>query len=90
MTEKERLVELLERVAIEKDCPQMDEVADYLLDNGVVVPPFRFGDSVYLLITKKSKGHNYSIFTYIHKSSVTNINFFRFIDEFGKTVFLTK
>lgn len=36
---RDRLIELLEKAAKEMDCPQMDEVADYLLANGVIVPP---------------------------------------------------
>jgi len=44
---RDRLIELLEKAAKEMDCPQMDEVADYLLSNGVIVPPVRVGQKVY-------------------------------------------
>ncbi len=98
MIERERLIELLlkSEPIQERDLDddwgdgEIEEIADYLLANGVIVPPFKVGDWVYILITKKSKGRNYSIFTYIHRSTVTNINFFRFVKDFGKTVFLTK
>lgn len=43
------MIELLEKVAIEKDCPQMDEVADYLLANGVIVLPCKVGDTVFII-----------------------------------------
>lgn len=56
MTEKQRLVELM------KKCPDwavfsvrngfsadLDLLADYLLDNGVIVPPCKVGDVVYRL-----------------------------------------
>ena len=38
MTQRSKLIELLEEAAVKMDCPQMDEVADYLLANGVVIP----------------------------------------------------
>ena len=37
MTQREKLKELLEEAAQKMDCPQMDEVADFLLANGVMV-----------------------------------------------------
>lgn len=37
MTDRDRLIELFFKVAEEKDCPQPNEVADYLLANGVIV-----------------------------------------------------
>ena len=39
MTAQEKLTELLEEAAMKMDCPQMNEVADYLLANGVIVTP---------------------------------------------------
>ena len=45
---RDRLIELLEKAAKEMDCPQMDEVADYLLANGVTVLPCKVGDTVYM------------------------------------------
>lgn len=41
------LEKLLNQAAKEMDCPQMDEVADFLLANGVIVPPIKIGQTVY-------------------------------------------
>lgn len=50
---RDRLIELLEKAAKEMDCPQMDEVAEYLLANGVIVPPCKVGDTVYVIAIKR-------------------------------------
>ena len=39
MTAKDKIAELLEEAAEIMDSPQMDEVADYLIENGVTVLP---------------------------------------------------
>lgn len=55
MTQKERLVELLENapghsnVRYKSHKEMMEDLADYLLQNGVIVPPCRVGDTVYKL-----------------------------------------
>lgn len=46
MTQKERLVELLTGKSIDQE-EDVDYVADYLLKNGVIVPPCKVGDTVY-------------------------------------------
>ena len=46
MTDRDRLIELFFKVTEEKDCPQPHEIADYLLANGVIVPPCKVGDYV--------------------------------------------
>lgn len=46
MTDRDRLIELLFKVTEEKDCPQPNEITDYLLENGVTVPPCKVGDYV--------------------------------------------
>ena len=46
---REKLIELLLRVSKEKDCPQMHEIADYLLENGVIVLPCNIGQRVWML-----------------------------------------
>ena len=57
MTERERLIELLMQGELEADkqgvfnCSRSkwkaEIMADYLLKNGVIVPPVKFGDTVY-------------------------------------------
>lgn len=43
MTTKSKLTELLEEAAQKMDCPQMDEVAEYLIANGVTVESKKYG-----------------------------------------------
>ena len=48
MSEKERLVELLQGWGNkENDGVRAESIADYLLENGVVVPPVKVGQKVY-------------------------------------------
>lgn len=47
--DRDRLIELLFKVTEEKDCPQPDEIADYLLANGVIVPPCYIGQEIWYL-----------------------------------------
>ena len=47
MTERERLVELLD-IIIQPGEKTLGDIADYLLANGVVVPPCKVGDKVYI------------------------------------------
>ena len=51
MTERERLVELLEEAEgqVNNDLPTIEEIADYLLANGVIVPPCKVGDTVFII-----------------------------------------
>lgn len=48
MTERERLVELLNE-STDKNGIYLDKIADYLLVNGVIVLPFKVGDKVYII-----------------------------------------
>ena len=52
MTQKERLVKLLTGKSIATDA-DVDYVADYLLDNGVIVPPCKVGDKIYFIYPKQ-------------------------------------
>lgn len=51
MSERERLIELLKEVYPKTRYIPMEEcrekIADYLLDNGVIVPPCKIGDRVW-------------------------------------------
>lgn len=50
MTERERLIEILKKQIYPKiGAEPTDVVADYLLDNGVIVPPCKVGDTVYFV-----------------------------------------
>ena len=48
MTDRERLIELLDGKSIDTQA-DVEYVADYLLENGVIVPPCKVGDTVYEL-----------------------------------------
>lgn len=47
---KLRLIQLLDEVARIKDCPDSEQIAEYLLANGVLVPPCKVGDTVYAVL----------------------------------------
>ena len=50
MNERERLVELLQNVPSQYDGSRgVGTIADYLLANGVIVPPCKVGDTVYIV-----------------------------------------
>lgn len=68
MTKRERLIELLEKAIRYADEKYSDEkgfedkkfcgfIADYLLANGVIVPPCKVGDTVYSINKTALKGH---------------------------------
>jgi hypothetical protein len=44
---RDRLIELIKDAAYNKGCAYWDELADYLLANGVIVPPCKVGQTVY-------------------------------------------
>ena len=64
MTERERLLDLIDYVQNGKqDIPFgggafRKELADYLLENGVIVPPCKVGDVVYVIPSKANRGIN--------------------------------
>lgn len=114
MTERERLIELLNNkidYGVKVIESQMDDrnnfhdiktndlVADYLLENGVIVPPVMSGQKVYLLRSlmndviegevtglKTTEFSKYAVVFLIDDNRYTEIPFV----AYGKTVFLTK
>lgn len=97
--EKERLIKLLDE-CIEAEFPwdHNGDRADYLLANGVIVPPCKIGDKIYRLVTRQTKSYDYSTgspiitenqHTFIQQTYLTKSNFFKVMEDFGKTVFLT-
>jgi hypothetical protein len=110
MTDRKRLVELLRKSEILcDDCGQhgnsycTEAIADYLLTNGVIVPPCKVGDKVYCIVEYHSKGfQRLPAKEVIVEEEVTRIaklkmpyfffdtNTVHFTEEkIGKTVFLT-
>lgn len=53
MSERERLIELLSKAFNVSDdnygTPNIEQVADYLLNNGVIVPPCKINDHVWFI-----------------------------------------
>ena len=94
--QRERLVELLEQ-AHHTNINLLDFekklVADYLLANGVIVPPVTYGDKLYI-ITEVSKTivETIVIGVWIYEESFTVLTIHGNIlnDSFGKTVFATR
>lgn len=97
MSERERLVELLlESEPIkERDLDddwgdnEISDIAEYLLENGVIVPPVKIGDTLYMIVEKRSKISR-EYFHFIKKTKLTFLNLERVLKNWGKTVFLTK
>ena len=61
---KQRLIESLKKANAElKNIPEINEaticsLANYLIKNGVIVPPCKFGDTVYVIPSKANYGIN--------------------------------
>ena len=119
VTERERLIELLKNdncpssFVCDANCKYInsenclaERIADYLLDNGVIVPPVKVGDIVYTNCSMqgwymKLKDRPYEarvVFIGINgKDNFMNVAFFKNdnmlsfkFSEIGKTVFLTR
>ena len=59
MTNRERLIELLMQAKIGWT---KAELADHLLANGVIVPPCKVGQTVYVITSQTSNDKNYYMF----------------------------
>lgn len=62
MTERERLIQLISTAGcnIFSDTQAKEQLTDYLLANGVIVPPCKVGDTIYV----KFKKEVYPVFVY--------------------------
>ncbi len=59
MTDRERLLDLINQALLKmKPNFTFEALADYLLENGVIVPPCKVGDIVYKICPKCNKDHN--------------------------------
>lgn len=91
MNERKRLIELLDKPTAEfrfDSWENTDKIADHLLANGVIVPPCKIGEPVYIAIKKTSR--HCKAYAYVRKSKLKYSNLARVIADFGKTVFLTR
>ena len=64
-----------------------DAIAEHLLNNGVVVPPCRMGEDIYVVVTTQKK---HAIAAHVLKSTLTRHNFWHSVDHAGTKVFLTR
>lgn len=102
MTERERLIELLQSAQQENLNLlnfEIDILADYLLANGVILPPCKVGQEVYFIknffnfVKEPIKEKVCGIKTYsddMEFTFVTNMQRCFTENDIGKTVFLTK
>lgn len=93
MTERERLAELLAECITIRECsfaddkrPTCEELADYLLNKGVICPPCKVGDVVYH--TDGCRIYECTVRTVIYETDIVGLAFDR--TAIGKTVFLTR
>ena len=95
MTEREKLIELID------GCGRLERLADYLLENGMIVPPCKVGDTVYEICERRRSGkwQKAIVERVVHgiEIGVDKILLARcgtttyvYLSRLGKTVFLTK
>ena len=99
---RERLIELIDRYTegcLENICQPYgtDGLADYLLENGVVMLPVKVGDTVFRISTRFYTKIKYIEKTKISRIALDNDETWLFCEcnptsktVFGKTVFLTR
>lgn len=98
---RERLIKLI--INSVSGCARnwAETIADYLLENGVIVPPVKVGDIAYFIIKDEVSGERYIASQRINDVSTKgffiststleeNCNDFEPYSEIGKTVFLTR
>lgn len=68
---------------------RLRELAEADKDGRLVVLPCKVGDTVYLIVTKRAKVYMPE-FSFVKKSRLTFLNMERVLQDFGKTVFLTR
>ena len=100
MEQRERLIELLDQNCGYVEEQLAENLADYLLVNGVVVLPCKAGDMVYDIYEAFHNGGNdiralkvTDIHIYLDKRNKAWIiigGYYFALDDFGKTVFLTR
>ena len=87
--QQERIIQLLEQIPVNSTISH-EEFANYLLDNAIIAPPCKLGDSVYFVYPVKGiverKVKRFQLGSYglmfVTGAGATPI------DELGKTVFL--
>ena len=108
MTERERLYKIIENSGVIQRCGchynnaerYINELTDYLLANGGIVPPVKCRSKVYTVILKKIEEYevdSYTVdvdgFSFIHLAFEQNGNIYGrtlSIDDFNKKFYLTR
>jgi hypothetical protein len=98
MTDRDRLIELIKQSS-QYICEQnslIEKIADYLLANGVIVIPCKVGTEVYLSDYINTH-HRVKEYKFLGNKIAVVIECWewqrtctRMLDEFGKSIFLTK
>jgi hypothetical protein len=70
--EKKRLVKLIEEAGEGYELRSVVDIADYLLENGVIVPPCKVGDTVYRIV-KMSTGVTTAIRAIRKEGKITGV-----------------
>lgn len=92
---KDRLIELIDKVLVKYDrgCLPfvMNEIADHLLANGVIVPPCKIGDTVWEINTDNPFDEDLRVMeAKVERFFIGTSVDLHCMDSFGKNVFLTK
>ena len=77
------------RDAEQEGVARLRELAEADKDGRLIVLPCKVGDTVYLIVTKRAKIYMPE-FSFVKKSRLTFLNMERVLQDFGKTVFLTR
>ena len=98
MTDRDRLIELIcDKIqdghcigyCNHPPCNQCKDLADYLIANGVIVPPCKVGTKVWILRKDRVPDDDYRM-SFHNEWVICEVNFqLSMIDQIGKTVFLT-
>lgn len=91
MNERERLIEILEKNPYGDVIYDFEDLANYLFQNGVIIPPVKIDDTVYMIYWDDE------VKPIIETSKVLEVSTHRIwidsacfdYDDIGKTVFLT-
>ena len=95
MTDREKLIEILRKPIFPHELVDpIDAVADYLLDNGVIVLPCKVGDTIYRCGDPIKKAYEWDIEhieIYCDETVFIDDSDNEFTEtDIGKTVFLTR
>ena len=86
---RDKLIELLRNSGASFERALPEEIADHLLESGVIVLPFPIGTTYYRIVTKRGKVGN-PYFRLIREAQLNWYNIEKVLEDYGKTVFLTR